>query len=62
LSPRVAAGDKWKRIEALSRLAEFVAAYREALAAMRAGMRRVLFPAGTYALRVFHDVPCAAPA
>jgi REP element-mobilizing transposase RayT len=59
LNPRVASRDKWKRIEALSRLAEFLAEYREAWASLRAGVRDVLFPAGTYALRVFHDVRCA---
>lgn len=60
LIPRVAARDKWKRIEALSRLASFLRAYREAWLARRAGMRDVFFPAGTYLLRVEHDVPCAA--
>jgi len=46
----------------LSRLTEFLRAYRDAWSAMRAGVRDVLFPAGTYALRVFHGVRCAAPA
>lgn len=59
LVPRVAARDKWKRIEALSRLAEFVSAYRQAWSAMRAGVRDVLFPAGTYQLRIAHGVRCA---
>jgi putative transposase len=59
LNPRIAARDKWKRIEGILRLAEFVAAYRDAWAAMRKGVRTVMFPAGTYALRVFHDVLCA---
>jgi REP element-mobilizing transposase RayT len=62
LSPRVAARDKWKRIEALTRLTEFVHAYREALAALRARVRDVVFPPGTYKLRVEHGVACAAPA
>jgi putative transposase len=60
LSPRIAARDKWKRIEGILRLAEFVAAYRDAWAAMRKGVRNVMFPAGTYALRVFHGVRCAS--
>lgn len=60
LKPRVAARDKWKRIEALCRLADFLRAYREAWAAMRAGARDALFPAGTYLLRIAHGVPCAA--
>jgi len=61
LSPRVAARDKWKRIEALSRLVGFLRAYRDALAAMRRGVRDVVFPAGTYLLRIEHGVRCVAP-
>jgi putative transposase len=61
LSPQVAARDKWKRIEALTRLVEFRRAYREAFAALRAGVRDVVFPAGTYLLRVELGVACAAP-
>lgn len=60
LSPRVAARDKWKRIEALGRLREFLRAYRAALAARREGARDVVFPPGTYQLRVEHNVRCAA--
>jgi REP element-mobilizing transposase RayT len=62
LNPRVASRDKWKRVEALSRLVEFRDAYRKAWQALRDGMRDVLFPAGTYWLRVAHGVRCAAPA
>ncbi len=61
LNPRIAARDKWKRIEALSRLAEFLARYREAWRERRAGRTGFLFPAGTYQLRIAHGVPCAAP-
>jgi REP-associated tyrosine transposase len=57
LNPRIAARDKWKRIEALCRLKEFLSAYRAAWAARRAG-NRVMFPVGTYLLRVMHGVPC----
>src|SRR5512133_3398028 len=60
LSPRVACRDKWKRIEALQRLVEFRRAYAEALASWRAGVRGVLFPAGTWLMRVLHGVPCTA--
>ncbi len=60
LRPRVAARSKWQRIEALQRLKEFVAHYRAAWARWRAGARRVVFPAGTYALRVQAGVICAA--
>ncbi len=59
LSPRVAARDKWKRIEALSRLVEFLREYRAAWRAFRAGDRDALFPAGTYLLRLTHGVRCA---
>jgi REP element-mobilizing transposase RayT len=62
LKPRVAARDKWKRIEAVVRLVQFVDSYREAWRARRDGVAGVLFPAGTYLLRVVHGVPCAAPA
>jgi REP element-mobilizing transposase RayT len=61
LNPRVAARDKWKRIEALSRLVAFLRAYRTAWKALRSGVRDVVFPAGTYLLRIQHGVRCAAP-
>jgi putative transposase len=60
LNPRIAGRDKWKRIEALTRLVGFLRSYRAAWMAMRQGIPRVLFPAGTYWLRVVHAVPCAA--
>lgn len=58
--PRVAAKDRWKRAEALARLAGFIAEYREAWRRWKSGIRDVLFPAGTYALRVTHGVLCRA--
>jgi hypothetical protein len=57
LNPRVAARDKWKRIEALGRLKEFLKSYRLAWKKRRANEAHV-FPWGTYHLRVFHAVPC----
>jgi REP-associated tyrosine transposase len=60
LSPRIAARDKWKRIEALGRLVEFLRAYRTAWAARRAGQADATFPRGTYLLRVAHGVSCSA--
>lgn len=60
LRPRVAARDTWKRVEALSRLMDFLREYRDAWKARRAGVLDVVFPAGTYLLRVQHDVRCAA--
>ncbi len=59
LNPRIAGRDRWKRIEALGRLVEFLRSYRLAWNARRAGDAGVLFPHGTYLLRVAHDVPCA---
>jgi putative transposase len=58
LNPRVAARDKWKRIEALGRLVDFISSYREALRAWRADRSTALFPAGTYLMRVAHGVAC----
>jgi REP element-mobilizing transposase RayT len=60
LKPRVACHDKWGRIEALHRLASFVGAYRSALRAWRRGVVGVVFPAGTYLVRVTHNVACAS--
>jgi putative transposase len=60
LSPRVAARDKWKRIEALGRLVEFLRSYRSAWASRKAGRADATFPCGTYLLRVAHGVPCAS--
>jgi len=60
LNPRVAARDKWKRIEALHRLASFVSAYRTALLEWRRGVVGVVFPAGTYLVRITHNVACTA--
>lgn len=61
LNPRIACRSKWRRIEALQRLAEFTRAYREALDAWRAGVRDALFPSGTWLMRVVHGAACAAP-
>jgi putative transposase len=58
MSPRVAATNKWARIEALSRNREFVLAYTEMRARWLAGQETV-FPAGTYWLRRFAGVSVA---
>jgi REP element-mobilizing transposase RayT len=60
LSPRVAARDKWTRLEVLGRLKRFADEYRHARARFTGGERTAVFPAGTYALRVVHGVECAA--
>ena len=56
LRPRIAAGNKWSRIEALLRDRDFLAAYREARASWIGGLV-VVFPPGTYWLRRFAQVP-----
>jgi REP element-mobilizing transposase RayT len=60
LNPRVAGRDRWKRIEALGRLVEFLRSYRAARLARQSGDLSAIFPAGTYLLRVQHNVPCEA--
>jgi hypothetical protein len=60
LSPRVATRNKWKRIEALLKLADFRFAYRAALEHWRAGVRDAVFPLGTWLMRVRHRVRCGA--
>ena len=48
------------RIEALGRMKAFVDHYRAAFRAWAAGARDMVFPAGTYALRVPACVRCAS--
>jgi hypothetical protein len=62
VKPRIAARDKWKRVEGLFRLKSFVHAYRQSRSDWRAGDREVSFPAGTYLLRIMHGVQCAGAA
>jgi REP element-mobilizing transposase RayT len=59
LNPRIAAGDKWKRIEALGRLVSFLQGHRDALVRFCRGERDVVFPEGTYLMRVRFGVACA---
>jgi REP element-mobilizing transposase RayT len=61
LNPRVACHDPAKRMKALDRLMQFRDAYRAALERLRSGALRVIFPAGTYLLRVHLGIACAAP-
>ena len=58
LRPRVAAKNKWRRVEVLRRLKEWYQAYRQAFDAWRAGDREILFPHGTYAMRLREGVAC----
>jgi putative transposase len=62
LNPQVAAGDPEERIGLLEALRGFRRSYRAALEAFRAGIRDVIFPAGTYLLRIEHGVACAVVA
>ena len=58
LRPRVAARSPWSRAEALLRDRTFLCAYREARIRWRNGLPAT-FPAGTYWLRRFANVPIA---
>jgi REP element-mobilizing transposase RayT len=60
LNPRIAARDKWKRIEALGRLVSFLECHRDALLRYCRGERDVIFPRGTYLMRVRFGVACAS--
>ncbi len=61
LSPRVAAADPSVRIDAIARIKQFLLDYRDAFLKWKRGIRDVLFPHGTYALRLHSAVPCAPP-
>jgi putative transposase len=59
-SPRIAAKRTRARIDAIRRMLEFQRDYRAARLRWRNGEREVLFPAGTYALRVHARVVCVS--
>lgn len=59
INPRIAARDKWRRVELLQRLKTFLADYQTALEIWREGKVDPVFPAGTYLMRVAHGVVCA---
>jgi putative transposase len=58
LNPRVAAKNKWSRIEALQRNKHFGDGYRTAFEAFRKGVKDVCFPAGTFWLCRFAAALC----
>lgn len=58
MKPRVAALDAGARAEALCRIRAFLQAYRDAWESWVAGIRDVLFPFGTYGMRVNHAAAC----
>jgi hypothetical protein len=59
LVPRVAAKNKWVRIEAIARNMAFLAAYADARDKFAKGSRDVVFPAGTWWLHRCANVQCA---
>lgn len=59
LNPRVAARNKWSRIEALRRNKLFAKLYAEARALFTGGDREVLFPAGTWWFHHYGGARCA---
>jgi putative transposase len=58
LQPRVASESKWARIEALQRRRDFYDAYSQARAAFLNGIRDVVWPIGTWLMRVRFGLPC----
>jgi REP element-mobilizing transposase RayT len=61
LIPRIAAKSKAGRVEAIKRMRAFARSYRAAWCEWREGNRSVVFPSGTYALRIYSAVACAPP-
>ena len=59
LSPRLACKDRSRRVAGLKALGEFVRAYRQARRTYREGKRDVVFPPGTYWLRLHVGVHCS---
>ena len=58
LKPRIKCRDKWLRITAIQRLQRFYREHRKACEQFKAGVRDVLFPTGTYWMRVHAGVRC----
>jgi putative transposase len=58
-NPRVGAADPWRRIEAIQRLVGFLKQHAASWLRWKAGERDVVFPFGTYAMRVYHGAACA---
>ncbi len=61
-SPRIAAKSSAERVAAIRRMHAFFCAYRAAWNEWRQGNPNALFPAGTYALRIYARVRCAEAA
>lgn len=58
MSPRVACRDKWRRIERLALDKAWALAYSIARKAWCGGERGVIFPNGTYKMRMVHGCAC----
>jgi hypothetical protein len=61
LRPTVACKSKWTRIARLQEDRAWLERYQHALARHRAGDPAVLFPFGTWKLRVYYSLPCGPP-
>lgn len=61
LRPAVACRSKWTRIARLQEDKAWVERYDDALARHRAGEPDVVFPYGTWKLRVYYAFPCGPP-
>jgi putative transposase len=59
INPRIAAKNKWTRIEALGRSKAFLESYVSAIKSWMAGLANVVFPYGTFWMRRFAHVLCA---
>jgi hypothetical protein len=60
MNPRVACKSKWHRIEALARNRAFLTQYYQALALWKKTKDpQTVFPAGTYAMRIYNGVKCS---
>ncbi|MCP3981377.1 MAG: hypothetical protein GY716_18925 [bacterium] len=61
INPRVGARDKWRRVDALKRLKAFLDCYKDAWVRFVEGERTVVFPLGTWMMRVRFGVQCSGP-
>ena len=59
MSPKVACRNKWQRIERLAANKRWLADYTDVCRRWMSGDRAVVFPAGTYKMRVVHRAACA---
>ncbi len=61
INPQVACKNKERRIQRLEALKQWLVAYRQALKEFARGIRDVVFPAGTYWMRIHCGVACQEP-